>query len=747
MTSAYKQPSMLTKQVMSDGLRYLLRGGLYLRNAHLPVPNHTIPRDFIGVCVASQEDPTVDEYVIAQVQQLGVQRVRLDFTYGDVDSYNARFLRALLAAGLQVNLHLVQPFAAAKDMLLPSELAIWQQFLTQVLDTFGQQVASIEIGNTINRKRWSGYTQDSFLVAWQIAFDAIRARKLPLVGPNIQDFEPVYNVSLLKTLKARQQLPDMVSNNLFCERVPEPESFDHRVFKYQWTQCFQYNLVKKARLLQKVGQELGVPRLVSPVAFWAMYRLQRRLAASAQKQADYAARYFLLLASSGALQQANWGALICQREGLIDNGLDDHDYPALERVAYYARADGEWTHYQARPSFYAVKTVARMLQGAHYVAAIATANGLEIHHFTQGDMHIHAAWTQNGKLAYLADIYAPQQLASATLMSRDGEVLPHHHALVTESPIYLQWQSPVTISKAPKLAEDVLIHAHMPGQQYYVVQQDGWHGLMLAKDAEEAALLMQSLHPENLHAPQKNGALRHARNAIWAVADPRDTQRQLTIKQPIKMYPHKALLDRFKPSKAKRSWNGAMALLRRGIGTATPVAYFEKIGDTTLKQNFYVCEFVPADCSIGQIFSAFAQGESHYLGLSTEEVYVQFAQFCYDMHGGLIYFRDFSGGNILVTRLANHQLAFSLIDTARLRSFELTPFPDKYRLADLTRACHKLHWAGRERFMQLYFGMMGRQFTWQHRLAFYLYDFKVGLKRTIGRKGWKRLLKRLQGLS
>ncbi len=211
------------------------------------------------------------------------------------------------------------------------------------------------------------------------------------------------------------------------------------------------------------------------------------------------------------------------------------------------------------------------------------------------------------------------------------------------------------------------------------------------------------------------------------------------------MYPHKAFLDRFKPSKAKRSWNGAMELMRRGIGTAMPVAYFEQVGDTSLKQNFYVCEYVPSDANIGQLFAAFTKGETHFNGLPTEDVYFQFAKFCHDMHGRLVYFRDFSGGNILVNIGADKQLSFSLIDTARLRCYPVTPFPEKYRLADMTRACHKLHWAGRERVMQIYFGMIGRQFTWRHRLAFHLYDMKVRLKKTIGRKGWKRLMKRLKG--
>lgn len=752
MPGASYQPSMLTKQVVRDGLSYFLRGGMWLRHAHLPVSGHTIVDDFIGVCVATQEDPAVDAYVIAHLQALGVKRVRLDFTYGDlgnddeVEAPNARFLSALIAAGFRVNLHLVQPFQSAKHMQLAAEQVIWRQFIVNILDRFGHQLAHIEIGSTINRKRWSGYTFDGFLATWDIAYTLIKARNITIAGPNIQDFEPFYNVSLLKHLKARQQLPDVFSNNLFCERVPEPESNDHRIFKYQWTTWFDYNLIKKARLLQKINQDFGVSALISPVAFWAIFRVQRRYPDALQKQADYAARYFLLLAASGALKQANWGALICQREGLISDGLTEHDYPALERVTHYQHADGALQHYQLQPSFAAVKTCAAQIQGAQYVRALATGNGLEHHHFEKDGHTIHAIWTQNGKVAFLDAIYTQALLTQAVMVHRDGTVLANTHAFVTESPMYLIWHNTTLVQATPTLAKDLTIHAHQQGLQYFRLDEDDWQGLVLASNAEEAALLAQQLHPARLQAPQKEGALRHARNAIWAVPDPRNTAAQLTIKQPVKMYPHKAFLDRFKPSKAKRSWNGAMELMRRGIGTAMPVAYFEKVGDTSLKQNFYVCEYVQSEASIGQIFVAFAQGESHFNGLQAEEVYFQFAQFCHDMHGRLVYFRDFSGGNILVNVGADKQLGFSLIDTARLRCFPLTPFPEKYRLADMTRACHKLHWAGRERVMQIYFGMIGRQFTWRHRLAFHLYDFKVRLKKTIGRKGWKRLMKKLKGV-
>jgi Lipopolysaccharide kinase (Kdo/WaaP) family len=740
------QPSMLTKQVIRDGLSYFLTGGLWLRKAHLPVAGHAIADDFIGVCVATQEDSAVDDYVITQLHALGVRRVRLDFSYGDLEGVNARFLDALIAANFRINLHLVQPFDSAKHMLLPAEQLVWQKFIINVLDRFGPHLQHIEVGSTINRKRWCGYTFDGFLAAWDIAYRQIKARNLTIVGPNVQDFEPFYNVSILKHLKVRQQLPDIVSNNLFCERVPEPESLDHRVFKYQWTTWFHYNLIKKARLLQKISQDFGVASVISPVAFWSIFRVQRRYPDALQKQADYAARYFLLLAASGALTQVNWGALICQREGLITDGLTEHDYPALERVTHYKQADGHVEHYAHQPSFDAVKTCAHYVQGARYVRAISTLNGLEIHHFESDGQTLHVLWTQNGRVAFLSALYDDNALAQASLVGRDGHRLPNTHAFVTESPIYLAWQNnPIKVAVSPVLAKDLIIHAHQTEQQYFRFNEDGWQGLILAKDAQEAALIKQYLHPAQLQAPQKEGALRHARNAIWAISDPRNPTQQLTVKQPVKMYPHKAFLDRFKPSKAKRSWNGAMELQRRGIGTASPVAFFEKVGDTSLKQNFYVCEYVESVANIGQIFAAFAQGETTFKHLQTEEVYFQFAQFCHNMHGRLVYFRDFSGGNILVNFNARQQLTFSLIDTARLRTYSITPFPEQYRLADMTRACHKLHWAGRERLMQIYFGMMGRPFTWRHRLAFHLYDFKVRLKKTIGRKGWKRIIKKLKG--
>jgi hypothetical protein len=732
--------------IIQQSMAYIMMGGLSARRGHLPTLQHHIPDKFIGVCVASNEDPKVDDYVIQQLQSLGLKRVRLDFTYGDLESYNVRFLRRLISEKLEVTLHLLQPFDAAKNMHLEDEQLKWRAFVIAVLDAFGKEVKEIELGNTINRKRWAGYHLFGFFKAWGIAYEEVSRREITIIGPNIQDFEPMYNISLLKKLKKLNQLPNIHSNNLFVERVTEPERFDHRIFKYRWATWFKYNLIKKSRILHKISQDFGVKSLVSPVAFWAVYRIQRILPDGKQKQADYAARYFLLLASSGSFLHANWGSFICQREGLINDGLTEADYPDLERVAHYKSADGQLENYQTQPSFVALKTVAKLIQGAQYIKPIVTADGLEIHYFIQGDQHIHAAWTINGKVAFVDDIYDSAALLKAEIMNRDGQLCSGLQ-LITESPVYLIWKDSTYIqtNQKPRLAKDLGLHAHIQGQEYYKFEQHGWQGLVLAKDADEVALLYQRLNPERLTQPKKESALRHARNAIWALPDPRDEsgEHQLTVKQPVKMHLHKAYLDRLKPSKAKRSWNGAMELMRRGIATAQPVAYFEKLGDTSLKQNFYICEYVQSDFNIGQAFSALANGNEVFMGYEAEKIYLQFAQYCHQMHSRGIYFRDFSGGNILVNMQPNQTLSFSLIDTARLHAFN-HPTALKLRLSDLTRAINKLHWEGRNRFMQIYLGMTGRQFTWRYRIPFYLYDFKVSMKRKVGRKAWKKLIKRMQ---
>lgn len=730
---------------------YLATGKLRTKEGNTPRSRHKIPEDFACVGVASSHNKATDNAIIATLKYLNIQRVRLDFSYGDftyddLNQTTEAFLKKLIAANFKVHLHLIQPFEEAKKLVEPetniAAAEAWRAFVVAVCEKFGKDVALIEIGSTINRKRWAGYTLNSFLLMWEIAHEEIKARNILLAGPNITDFEPLYNIGILSILKNLNQSPDIHTNNLFSERCTEPERDDHKILGHKLAPLGGFRLVKKAFVLQNIGQHFGVKNFQSPSAFWTLPRIARLLPDAEQKQADYLARYMVLCAASGALTSAGWGPLICHREGLIDDGVVP--YPTLERITHYQSVGEDLSAYRARPAFDAYKTFIKLIPGLTYLGQLDERDFLEVHAFANETMQLHAVWTTNGKVANLNQIYHPEDLNNATFIHRDGFTMSpdwSKSGTVGESPLYIQFDTNqvIQINPAASVIKNCAIHLHTPNTEFHHYTKNNWQGMIAAKDSAEFTLLTNALNPELIAEPNKKETLRKARNAIWTIPDPRNANKKLVIKQPVKFNLFKKITDRFKPSKALRSWNGAQELLRSGVNNAAPIAYFEKINDKSLKQNFYVCEYVPADFSIREMFSAFANGQSYFEGISQDSAYQQVCKFLLNMHNKGAFFRDLSGGNILVNKLDEGNLSFSLIDTGRARFFNHGT-PLNMRLSDMARACNKLHTDGRNALMEIYMNQIAKPFGFWQKLPFITYNIKVAVKRQLKLKNIKKRL-------
>lgn len=725
---------------VAASVRALLAGRFFLRGGERPPAGHLVPAGFVGVGVAAAENPAVDDWMIEKLRAAGIRDVRLDFVPGDDQRPAGRLLRRLLDADFRVVLHLLQPADQARRMPAAAAVDAWRAFIVATLDRYGSRLAMVEACSTINRRRWAGYSLPGFAAAWEVAWQETRARGLTLAGPSITDFEPPWTAGILSLLRRRGQLPDVHTDNLFAERATEPERYDPKILGRRLAGLHRFNLVKKARLLQRLGADYGVPRLFSPAAFWTLPRIERMLPDSEQKQADYLSRYLVLCAASGALEGAWWGPLICHREGLVDDGK--RPYPKLERITHYADVAGSLTELRARPALAALAAAARFLPGSCYLGCAASGEGLEIHAFSSASGLLHALWTINGRAAALADLYTADDLAGARFIGRDGDDLADVPTLAGESPCYLCWPPgrAVEVKPGAALLADVVIHRHAVGEHQFF-RADGWRGMVRAADAAEAALLWQAIHPARLAPPARQTTLRHARNAIWTIDDPRTPGRKLVVKQPVRIALHKRLLDRYKPSKALRSWNGSSELLRRGVDAASPVAWFEREDDRGLTQNYYVCEYVPAEFTVREMAAAHAAGETHFAGVDMATAHAALAAFIARMHGGGLLFRDLSGGNLLLRPDAEAGLRFTLIDTGRIRVYP-GPLPLRRRIDDLVRVCNKMHTLGRESFLAAYLERAGYRRPWWLPLPFLLYDLKVGLKRRIGRKAWKRLLRR-----
>ena len=398
---------------IGHNLKFLLTGGYHLPGGHRPVPGSAVPADFFGVCVAANADPAGDDYILARLRELGIRHVRLDYAYESPGGPGERLLERLLADGIRVCLHLVQPVAEAAAMAKPDARDRWRAFVRGVLSRQGPRLEMIEVGATVNRRRWCGYRLAGFLAAWWIASSEAARADVRLAGPNVTDFEPVYNVALLGILRSIGALPAVHTDNLFVERATEPEAYDHKIAGRALAPLLTYNLLRKAALLRRIAVDAGVPQTMCTHVAWSARRIARVLADVEEKQADYTTRYLALAAAGGALARVYWGPLIGQREGPIDDGTDE--YPEIPHVTFYGQANGSVSEYRLRPAFAALRTAAARLGGTTFRRALPTRRGLTILEFDGpagrlGDVVFGQAAERNGGIHHqggdVGDVHA-----------------------------------------------------------------------------------------------------------------------------------------------------------------------------------------------------------------------------------------------------------------------------------------------------------------------------------------------------
>ena len=319
--------------------------------------------------------------------------------------------------------------------------------------------------------------------------------------------------------------------------------------------------------------------------------------------ADYLTRYFILCAAEGSFERFYWGPLVSRREGLLDDGTGlPEDRTIRDVVSYYRELPGMSSQWRRRAAFYAFKTVRSMICGARYIERVRGQNGLEVHAFKKGDKLLHVVWTRNGKMARANDLYSDALLASVdSVHSRDGDVLESMPQFFGESPVYLIWDQQVRVEVAESAGiVPNMIAARAEADRAYFSYQDGaWRGAVYADSRDDAHKLIAALKPEAIQPASSNTTMRNARNAIWTVGHPIHPDRLLVVKSPVRIAWHKLILDRWKPSKALRSWNGTSELMRRGIETPKVVAYFEHRDAAHPLENWFVCEHANTRLSVG----------------------------------------------------------------------------------------------------------------------------------------------------
>jgi tRNA A-37 threonylcarbamoyl transferase component Bud32 len=717
----------LTGQYLRHCIQYLFTGNWHLAAGHLPQGRNLIPADYFGIRVAGSPDPKCCDYVVEALHQLGLRHVRLDFTYSSENSYTKPFLDRLMDEGFQVCLHLIQPLEEAGTMNMPEVQARWRDFIIRTLDYCKDRLEMVEIGSTCNRRKWAGYGFSSFMKAWNIAYEEVSKRGILLAGPNVTDFEPLYNIGLLGIMNKSGTLPTVHSDNLYVERAGEPEAFDHKIAGHFFAPFIKYNLVKKVHTLVGISDYYNIPFTICSHVEWSLKRINRILSNLEEKQADYLARYSCLAAASGGLTRIYWGPLIGQQEGLIDDGTSE--FPELPHVTFYGKANGEVKDYRIRKAFHAYRTAAKFLSGCEFKKSLACARGLEVHEFIRGNERMHVGWTTNGNCASISQCYEEKDIHLASAFSRDGETPSSFPSVLTESPTYILWPKDYTpqFRAGSGIMPGVRISQHEDGH-YQPVDHDKWSGLLTFTSGEGQDL--PSLIPEDLENGNDKKIMRDSRNCVWSMTDPRNPCRTIVVKRHQIKQLHKKLVQLIRPSRAMRSWNGAHELLRRGINTPRPIAFFQQHKKPSICDSYFIYEMFHNTGSMRKAFRAFSEGETEFHGISRELLYSELADFLNNMHGRGVFFRDLSAGNVLFRRKDNGHVEFCLIDTARAH-FYRGGIGLRLRLSDLKRITHPANWKCRSEFITIYMNKRNRRFSWWMKIPLIGYDLKNKFKHKV----------------
>jgi tRNA A-37 threonylcarbamoyl transferase component Bud32 len=693
------------------------------------------------VNVATAEDAKFDDYIIEHVRDLNIRCVRMDFSYGDFDSHPARLLARMVAEGFDVMLNLLPPEQEARKLDSDEDALLkWRDFVEQAFSSYHDQVALFEIGNTPNRKKWSGFTLARYLPAWSVAHHLAEQYNIRLAGPNISDFEPPYNIAFLKAMSRTGKTPEVHTNNLFVERVIEPEAYDHRILGRWLTRFLGFNLIKKARVIDAIGKSFGCEKTYSTYKTWTMSRLARWSDDPEQKQADYLVRYLVLAATSGGLDRAYWGPLIDGRDGIIDDGAKG--YPIVDNVAHYPIVRGNYSNLKPRLAFKALWQVVSRLQGVECLQGVSEDNGVSHFVFTGKNRHeSHLCWCRDSYSFPFSMLYP--ELPGDTIISNVlGEQLDYVPECFSEQPLFLEFPTSAprlatdNAGKIPDLKKTNIRMPTVPDWQFVAYQNDNWRGAVAVKNKQTLGEALLNLLPASLHQAAVDQVLRDSRNLVWRIDT--GTHGKITIKLN-KVSKRRKIAYRFRDSKARRHWNNASMMLRKGVKTPMPIAFFERHQLSGIQDSYYVCAYLEETFSARDVFASINNGEESFRSMAHQELLEIIAKFICHMHNMGILHRDLSSGNILMTKDADGLVTPYLIDIGRARTgLRLTP---RLRMVDLMRMHYKLTWPDREKFMGYYDKHLGRPVAWWWRYAVKYYEGKQKSKRAV--KG--RIMRLIKG--
>lgn len=322
-----------------------------------------------------------DEEVVGLLKETGIRKSLVRVASWERQRFDEfeKFFALLSGQGMELLVALLQQ---RDDVLNPSR---WQRFLEDAFSRFRKFSSLFEVGHAWNRTKWGVWDYREYLKLARPAATLARKYEVELVGPAVIDFEFHLYPPVLKAIPFAK-----VSSLLYVDRTGAPENRQSG-----WDTSGKVALLKAVIDGSCAGErELWITEVNWPLKGTGKYSpAAGKPNVTEKEQADYLVRYFIVCLASGLVERIYWWQLVAPGYGLVDS------------------RGKEW---RKRPSFHALKTMVRHLEGSTFTEKIPHAQAM-LFLFEKEKETFAVCWTKGNPCEYVF----PKRIARA--LSRDGE--------------------------------------------------------------------------------------------------------------------------------------------------------------------------------------------------------------------------------------------------------------------------------------------------------------------------------------
>ena len=381
------------------------------RELETRLPATPVPFAGAGVCLRSwPENPAAP---LALVEELGVRHVLLRLhPWEDDHAAEEELARELHARGVEVT------FALPQNRELVRDPARWRRALEEIAPRFAPYGRRFQVGQAINRSKWGIWNLGEYVEMARAAAEILRRQPgVELLGPAVIDFEYHVTAAVLNLRHAGFRF-DAVSALLYVDRRGAPEN------RQAGLDTVDKVLLLKAiaETSRNVAEEKKAGRCWITEVNWPLREgphspAGRDVSVDEGPQADYLVRYYLLTLGTGLVERVFWWQVVARGYGLVDPA--DRASP------------------RRRPSFRALQTLLRELDGARLEEILPAPPPVRLYRFRRADgAEVVVGWSAADR-----PVRATLPRPAVAVTGRDGEDRPAPEGVEVEidaSPRYFR---------------------------------------------------------------------------------------------------------------------------------------------------------------------------------------------------------------------------------------------------------------------------------------------------------------------